>query len=280
VKSSNSVTTVKRPEYKSTHQTPSPLPTYENVIIGNFLVGFGLLMGYRHKGGAIDISEMCVSLTQQTPPDQSLGDLFLKVAGTIRVLEFKRATNKSTKERSKARLLRRVLNVPEYAHLESVSRRVHWYVETNDENPHIQARIIPYLDLLSGTNSNQDLATFVQATVDDACEVSPRADDSRHRDYFRLLFRCNARDYPLPNASAPSTGALIVQVTGSGQLRYAAVNDLRDIFLTAAEREIERQRLVLELSQQTALYRDRLLRQQQTEIEQDTDHSRQRQIKR
>jgi hypothetical protein len=86
--------------------------TYENIIIGNFLVGFGLLMGYRHKDEELEISEMCVNLTQQTGFDKAIGDVLLEVAGIIRVLEFKRATNKSIKRKSKGQATHASLKRP------------------------------------------------------------------------------------------------------------------------------------------------------------------------
>ena len=49
------------------------LSPYENVIIGNFIYGLGLVMGKNPR--QID---SCVNLLQQTPLDKVLGDVMLQ----------------------------------------------------------------------------------------------------------------------------------------------------------------------------------------------------------
>ena len=96
-----------------------------------------------YKDAGVDILSMCAHLTQQTKWDQCVGDVLMELGGTIRILEFKRATNKSAKERAKARQLACALQDSSLAHLEAVSRQIHWYVETKDPDPHRDVRIIP-----------------------------------------------------------------------------------------------------------------------------------------
>src|SRR5437879_6471440 len=107
---------------------------YENIVIGNFLFGLGTAMGLRHgvdrQIGGID--SHFVSLFQQTPLDKSFGDVLLgsKNSRIIRLIEFKRAANDSCKEQSKLTALLRALTTPSNNRLQLISRKIHWYVES------------------------------------------------------------------------------------------------------------------------------------------------------
>jgi hypothetical protein len=66
----------------------------------------------------------------------------------VRLIEFKRELNKSPKERAKLKVLKRLLVTDDYARLELISRKAHWYVLT-DFNNWQSSVIMPYLDLES-----------------------------------------------------------------------------------------------------------------------------------
>ncbi len=223
---------------------------YDDISIGNFLVGFGLAMGFRHKEQAIDVSEMCVNLAQQTPSDKAIGDVLLEGSGILRVLEFKRAGAKSTKERSKAKLLTWALKAPELAHLELISREIHWYVETTNAPPQIANRIIPYLDLRSDTHSTQNFSGFLESAVKAAGDgPTPAGVMNQYREYFQLLLRCQGRRYGASGNWERRTAALVIHLEDR-QLRYVATDDLRNIFLTGKEREIEGEKFSREIRQE------------------------------
>lgn len=57
------------------------LSPYENVIIGNFIYGLGLVMGKNPR--QID---SCVNLLQQTPLDKVLGDVMLQFPGAWQLM--------------------------------------------------------------------------------------------------------------------------------------------------------------------------------------------------
>jgi|GEM_PF-3203239 len=63
---------------------------YENIIIGNFLYSFGVAMGGRSDAKELPL---LVNLLQQTPLDQGAGDVLVRGARVMRLLEFKRLAN-------------------------------------------------------------------------------------------------------------------------------------------------------------------------------------------
>ncbi len=65
---------------------------YENVVIGNFLYGLGVSVGAQLRGHILPAS---VNLLQQTPEDKALADVLLSFPGTLRLIEFKSADNRS-----------------------------------------------------------------------------------------------------------------------------------------------------------------------------------------
>ena len=101
---------------------------YENVVIGNFLYGLGVSVGAQLRGHVLPAS---VNLLQQTPEDKALADVLLSFPGTLRLIEFKTADNRSGKEAARFRKLSHALESD--ARLTPLSHRIHWYVETMPE---------------------------------------------------------------------------------------------------------------------------------------------------
>lgn len=118
---------------------------YENITIGNFIYGLGLTMGRRCK---TDSPPVALNLLQQTPADSTLADVLIQFPGAIRLIEFKRKSNNSPKE-----LLKRERIATELTgrkDLVSISRSIHWYIETEPlpaEKNEWLTTICPYLDL-------------------------------------------------------------------------------------------------------------------------------------
>lgn len=132
---------------------------YENVVIGNFLYGLGVSIGNRLKSGYLPGA---VSLLQQTPEDKALGDVLLEFPGTLRLIEFKAQGNHSTKERRRHSKLSTILKgKQEFRNIScrgqemlTISRRVHWYVETAP-SPLKGVEAFFLLTLMPSTQSNQ-----------------------------------------------------------------------------------------------------------------------------
>jgi hypothetical protein len=99
----------------------------ENAVISNFILGLGHALGTR----LVPFEPIGVELTQQTPLDPLLGDLLIANARLVRLIEFKRELNRSPKEQGKLVVLKRLLLTEAYSHLESISRKNHWFVLTN-----------------------------------------------------------------------------------------------------------------------------------------------------
>lgn len=212
--------------------------TYENNIIGNFLVGFGLVMGSRHSNSGRPFQDLYVNLTQQNPLDGRLSDVIMECSGLVRILEFKRASSKATKESAKHLLLNRAFQAPELAHLRETALKLHWYIETQDNDPHRNVVVVPYLDLDSKEpRPTMDLSTFIERTVH--CAMTENIDASQdeiNRQYMRTLWRLQSkRTSKKPEALY---GALVIQLAGTGSsssLRFAAVQDIRHFFMTIGE---------------------------------------------
>jgi hypothetical protein len=198
---------------------------YENIIIGQFIFGLGVAMGMSHRDSPV--RPTILSLLQQTPLDQSLADVLIKNPGFVRLIEFKRAANKSVKEKVKLNLLSTSLTaVPLLTHLLAVSRDIHWYVESDYRESNPKYRIVSYLDLLSSQPRTEyaQLETFVEAVAREAASSVVNAEQMRaYDDYLKLLWRCQG-------SSKSSSGTLLLKVLPEEKIEYAAVNDMRDVF--------------------------------------------------
>src|SRR5215472_14645009 len=120
-------------------QTKQP-DIYENIVIGNFLFGLGAAMGWRHRNQPAPPTS--VSLLQQTPLDERLGDVLVENARLIRLIEFKRTTNRRAlkKETEKRDRLAKAL---ESGNLQPISRRLHWFVGSDFSHHPERYHILP-----------------------------------------------------------------------------------------------------------------------------------------
>lgn len=223
---------------------------YENVLIGNFLFALGAAMGAKAKGNRTP--PLSVNLLQQTPLDQNVGDVMLRGARVLRLIEFKRDANDSVKERNKLEQLRSGLQQPINADLVPISHEVHWFVKSFNEP--FEVAICPYLDMerLAKSDSTADaLSHFIDGMVSDAMREGDELDE-RYSHYLQLVSFCNGKE-------SGSSGGLIVSIDADGKLNYAVIENLNELSLELARyQELFEQRLseqVLELSQQRQLQR-------------------------
>lgn len=206
--------------------TRSVTEPYENVYIGNFLYGLGLAIGRQSHGRAV---HACVNLLQQGPMDGLLGDVLLEFPGTLRLLEFKRSQNKSTKELDKVGLIRAAIS--ESPALLTVSRAIHWYVESIDDPDAAETRIHVscYIDL--GTKKAPErihLAQFVDDLAIEALNPSLRINPSLIKQYLKCVGDWN-------KAGSVSTGGMLVHIDTTGALRYVPLDDIRELLLQHRE---------------------------------------------
>jgi len=182
-----------------------------------------LSLGARCKGRTIPGS---VNLLQQSPVDKPLGDVLIKYPGVMRLMEFKRSTNRSGKEPQKFATLNAALSSPKLAHLVPVSRSVHWFVASTKLGKPFAARAKPYLDYGQATPESQTtLAAFTDALVDEALAPTRRFTPEVLASYLKCV-----ADWQGPN-DASSSGVLVA-LDQTGQLRYASLDDIRDLRMT------------------------------------------------
>lgn len=118
---------------------------YENVVIGSFLYGLGAAVGARVGEDGSPL--LAANLLQQTPLDKTTGDVLVRGARTMRLLEFKRTTNDDNKEASKLKLLTAALAGKATADLAPISPKIHWFIETKNSAEKFNINIRPYLSM-------------------------------------------------------------------------------------------------------------------------------------
>ncbi|MGY4829186.1 hypothetical protein ACVNIS_11455 [Sphaerotilaceae bacterium SBD11-9] len=199
---------------------------YENILIGNFLFGFGLAMGRRSVTSRVN---GCVNLLQQTPLDHKLGDVLVHYPGVLRLIEFKRDRGDMVKETVKLEALNAALSVTR--HLYPVSREIHWFIQSRDGLPEFTVSVRPYLELLDGGNSAASLSDFTEFLADEAAGPSKsRFTTKDFNEYLQLLLT-----YGAPKGGSRTSSGMLVSVGADGLVRYVAVEDIRDLRLTRRE---------------------------------------------
>ncbi|SAK43024.1 hypothetical protein AWB77_00523 [Caballeronia fortuita] len=193
---------------------------YENIVIGNFLYSLGLTVGQESHGS---VRTMCVNLMQQTPLDESLGDLMVSNTGVTRLLEFKRKKNDSIKEETKREVLSRALGADQ--HMLTISREIHWYIETSEEEGVFVSRAVPYIDFVDETVPATTIERFTSSVAKDA--VSKVIDEATRASYKAYLALVSVSHGGLQGSS----GGLLINLSREQGLRYVLVPDIRDLLL-------------------------------------------------
>jgi hypothetical protein len=205
-------------------RTEGAMKLYENVVIGNFLYALGFAVRARRTTGT---SVSVVNLLQQTPDDKRLGDLLLTFPGVVRLIEFKAEANRSAKERARHTVLKNALSAE--PRLESVSRKVHWYVKTAPSEPTaLTVRIVPYLDAFPDGYSQYDrLETFIQTLAQDIAGGRP-VNLSAEADYLEWVRRTQGE-------GEFGSGGLLLAADADGSLHYAQLLDMSELRLSHRE---------------------------------------------
>lgn len=199
---------------------------YENVVIGNFLYGLGVSVGVQLGGNVLPAS---INLLQQTPEDKALGDVLLSFPGTLRLIEFKNAANRSGKEEARFRKLSLALKCDEK--LTPLSHQIRWYVETTpDIQSGLKTYFSSYLSAFSGAARKAEplnLERFIAQTTRSIFSAHPYAENSEAVSTYQKLVRwCQGVD------EGSSAGALIIVCDGMGNLRYAELKNIMELSMT------------------------------------------------
>ncbi|TCZ63925.1 hypothetical protein [Roseicella aquatilis] len=203
------------------------MDVYENVVVGNFLFALGLRMGMRH--GVAPVEPLSVNLLQQTPLDQTLGDVVLGSKTLFRIIEFKRAASRSDKEEGKLRRLAAGLAARRARRLEKLSRKIHWYVRSDFRRSHDEVSVVPYLDFMRGVAPTK-FTDFIDQTAEEV-NAGPLGDEVvvDCRKYLDLLSHVHDDD------GKDASGCLIVFVGSDGGMRFIPVDNVRDFLRTPRE---------------------------------------------
>ncbi|MFM2089288.1 MAG: hypothetical protein RLZZ237_4157 [Pseudomonadota bacterium] len=194
---------------------------YENIVIGNFLYGLGFNVA-RLSGSSVPPA--CINLLQQTPLDKKLSDVLVNLGGAVRLLEFKRTSNKSDKEKNKADMLRLVLS--DQPHLIPVSKAVHWHILSGLSGiaQDVDVTLSQYIDAAAEAKV-MTLAEFTSITAHKLiCEPEKEPLQSQVGAYLKCIV-------DMAGASGSSNGGIVVHVSSDGEIRYVAVHDLLDLAL-------------------------------------------------
>lgn len=208
---------------------------YENVIIGNFLFGLGAALGAKAAKG--ETPPLAINLLQQTPADKTVGDVLIQGSRAFRILEFKRAANKSGKEISKKRVLDAALRAKGNEVWHGLSRKVHWYIESQYAGEALSIKIFPYLDLEDPPEAKVSLRALIRDIADEVCEGGESL-SSLYSGYMKILALC-------AKSQSGGSGALVVSVDSQGQILYAAVDNILELGLSLEKfKELYHQRQI------------------------------------
>ena len=235
---------------------------YENIVVGNFLFGLGVKLGIQHQSSPV--KPISINLLQQQPLDRPLGDVVIANARILRLVEFKREGNKDKKEKLKWKLLSDALETEDIIDLTSISRKIHWYVNSdyraktigNDSN----IKICPYLDFYN-SNIFINLTEFINKTAEEAYTETMSDEEMK---WCKIYLEIVASIF---GSASGKSGCLLLTVSGSGQLTYAAVDDIGDFIETrqaVLDRHLEQQ---IQLAREQELQYERSIRVKEREIE-------------
>ena len=219
---------------------------YENILIGTFLYSLGIIFGRRFPKA---VPPGIVNLLQQTPLDGPLADVHLNYPGIVRLIEFKRVSNSSNKEREKRTTLEHL--IADKPDLQEVSRTVHWYIETREALVDWSTRITPYLDFGSMANGKSSLIEFTTSIAEAVACVQSKERDKAECDpekvqlYLNLLATTCGKD-------SSSSGALVM-VGKDGALRYIALENVRDLRLELSVHRSNAEELSQQVQAQRAM---------------------------
>lgn len=198
---------------------------YENVVIGNYLYGLGVSVGALLRPVAAKFPSI-VSLLQQTPDDQAIGDVLLTAPGALRVLEFKREENTDSKEKERFDRLCEVL--AKYPpRMSAISHEVHWYIETKPFENKFHDRVVPYLGAFPKPKTfpaGNDLEQFVAWTAQCMVHGQPGYTEAEAADYLAMLASVHKN-------GRIGSGGLLFKISPDGSIHYAELVSILDLIV-------------------------------------------------
>jgi hypothetical protein len=223
---------------------------YENIVIGNFLFGFGAELARRTVDGSFPPT--VVGNFQQIPAlDKAFGDVMIENPGTFKLLEFKRKANfrGKMKELGKLRNIENGLNWPQWtpseaSRLTDVSREIHWFVESPAEAQLVNmVRVTPYLDLEKSEDHNWiGLADLIRQIVGESHgQKRTKKKMEYYKQYLTLLCACRGS----------KSSALVIFISDAGKLICEPLEDIWDMLrpIDDVNSRREEQRVAIEIAE-------------------------------
>lgn len=139
--------------------------------------------------------------------------MLLRFPGVIRLIEFKSAGNRSSKERTRQRVIRAALEAsPQFL---PVSREVHWYIETEPSiHDGILARFLPYIDAFDVDVALDRLESFIAELAREVVGgTSSAKEESEAAEYLRWVAMTHGE-------GTAGSGGVLLLADASGALRY------------------------------------------------------------
>ena len=195
---------------------------YENITIGNFLFALGYAIRDLQQGPNAAVTGS-INLLQQTPADQLLADVLLSFGGVARLLEFKAEGANLGKERGKHAGIKKVV---EDRTLSSISREVHWYVETKSSADSLGLLTVPYLDAFPRDKARVGrLQDLVQSTAEAIAYQRSSFSGEKIRQYLLTIKTING-------TAASGSGGLLLLAEPGGVLKFAPLEDMLELNMT------------------------------------------------
>ncbi|EKU29796.1 MULTISPECIES: hypothetical protein [Alcaligenes] len=193
---------------------------YENITIGNFLFALGYSLRDKQRKNMLAGS---VNLLQQTPADKLLGDVLLKFTGVVRLIEFKAEGANLAKEKSRHSILCVAVQERQF---ESISREVHWSIETKATENTLGLRVVPYLDAFPRPRGPKIelLEDFIHTLAKDIVTQNFLYTGAQINEYLAWVRRTQGK-------GEVGSGGLLLLAEPGGLLRFAPLTDLLELNL-------------------------------------------------
>lgn len=199
------------------------LKLHENIVARNFLYELGFSIQGQLRCGTIP---PVFNLLQQTPADRKLGDVLLDSPGVVRLIEFRQPNNESKKERVKYRARHILLKaaIGEKEEKVSLSKSVHWVIETNLNDKTFVSRIVPYLDVYADPVDSQEhnFEQFIEMIAQEAVEKQTQFSIEELKRYLSFISICQGSD-------KAGTSGLLLAINAEGYLRFLELTDMTDL---------------------------------------------------
>lgn len=194
---------------------------YENILLGNFILTVGYLAGQR----GIKINQTVLQLLQQTPDDQTVGDLFANLRGRNFIFEFKRNESQVRSEFKKPKRLNLLtaLKNPASSRAAEVSYQCH-FMCFPIKSTTTTLSFMPYASIQDAKSQDRQCSSELSYFCEKLLALDIRFGVS-YKDFSKYL-DILARYSDDSGGSGGGAGA-IMNISESGEITIVEVDNLR-----------------------------------------------------